>query len=86
MENDNTTNGFGKKYCTIIKKIEHPLPEMYMVTLASQTGRFKYRPGQFLHLTLDEYDPSKQWPESRCFSIQTNPDDANLKLSFSVKG
>jgi predicted ferric reductase len=75
-----------KKYRTIVKTIDHLLPDVYTATLASQNGKFRYRPGQFLHLTLEEYDPSKQWPESRCFSIQTNPEEKCIKITFSVKG
>lgn len=77
---------FVKKYRTIIKEIEHPLPDIYVLTLASQDGRYRYKPGQFLHLALDQYDPSSQWPESRCFSIQTNPHEEYLKITYSVKG
>ncbi len=75
-----------KKYCTIVKKIEQPLPDVYVVTLGSQHGGFRYKPGQFLHLTLDEYDPSGQWPESRCFSMQTSPDEELVKITYSIKG
>jgi ferredoxin-NADP reductase len=75
-----------KKYRTIVSAIEHSLPDVYTLTLTLQDGKFRYKPGQFLHLTLDEYDPSQQWPESRCFSIQTNPDEEYLKITFSVKG
>jgi ferredoxin-NADP reductase len=75
-----------KKYLAIIDKIDHPLPDIYMLTLSSPNGKFRYKPGQFLHLALDRYDPSRQWPESRCFSIQTNPDDEYLKITYSIKG
>ncbi len=47
---------------------------------------FKYRPGQFLHLALDEYDPSDAWPESRCFSMQTSPSATNIKITYAIKG
>jgi ferredoxin-NADP reductase len=47
----------------------------------------KYKPGQFLHLTLDEYDPSYNWPESRVFSIATPPDQASeIDIVVSQKG
>ena len=36
-------------------------------------GSCRYRAGQFLHLTMDEYDPSFNWPESRVFSIANSP-------------
>lgn len=47
----------------------------------------KFRAGQFLHLTLEEYDPSFNWPESRVFSIATSPDRADeLDIIVSRKG
>lgn len=46
-----------------------------------------FRPGQFLHLAIDEYDPSFHWPESRVFSIANSPTRSNnIKVTFSVKG
>jgi ferredoxin-NADP reductase len=75
-----------KKYYAMVTSVEHLLPDMYTVTFVTTDGRFLYKPGQFLHLTLEEYDPSRQWPESRCFSIQTNPESKYLKITFSVKG
>lgn len=47
----------------------------------------RFKPGQFLHLTLDEYDPSSgYWPESRVFSIASPPKIDNLEIIYSVKG
>ena len=46
-----------------------------------------FRPGQFLHLAIDDYDPSFHWPESRVFSIASSPTRReNLRITFSVKG
>jgi len=46
-----------------------------------------FRPGQFLHLAIDEYDPSFHWPESRVFSIASAPTRRDkLRITFSVKG
>ena len=46
-----------------------------------------FKPGQFLHLAMDEYDPSFHWPESRVFSIANSPTRRNkLRITFSVKG
>jgi len=46
-----------------------------------------FRPGQFLHLAIDEYDPSFHWPESRVFSIANSPTRRDkLRITFSVKG
>ena len=46
-----------------------------------------FKPGQFLHLAIDEYDPSFHWPESRVFSIANSPTRRDkLRITFSVKG
>lgn len=48
----------------------------------------KFHAGQFLHLTLDEYSPERQWPESRVFSIAsaTSERARELSVTISVKG
>jgi len=46
-----------------------------------------FKPGQFLHLAIDEYDPSFHWPESRVFSIANSPTrNENIRIVFAVKG
>ncbi len=45
-----------------------------------------FRPGQFLHLAIDPYDPSFNWPESRVFSIASSPGEEILRVVFGVKG
>lgn len=74
-----------KKYKAKVEQIINPLPDIYTVTFSS-VKKFVYSPGQFLHLALDIYDGAGQWPESRCFSMQSNPNDELLKISFAVKG
>jgi len=74
-----------KKYKAILKQIENPLEDIYTLTFSS-ANKFKYLPGQFLHLALDEYDGVGQWPESRCFSMQSNPEEEIIKITYAVKG
>jgi len=46
-----------------------------------------FKPGQFLHLAINEYDPSFNWPESRVFSIANSPTRRDkIRITFSVKG
>jgi predicted ferric reductase len=75
-----------KKYKSEVQKIENPLPDIYVLSFKSLEKPFKYLPGQFLHLALDEYDPSMPWPESRCFSIQSSGNQESLKITYAVKG
>ncbi len=72
--------------CTV-NKIEDHGNHVYTVDLTSERPLPRFKPGQFLHLTLDDYDPSGFWPESRVFSITSSPVQRNrLKISYSVKG
>jgi predicted ferric reductase len=75
-----------KKYPAEVVSIKNKVDEIYTVELKSLVAPFKYNPGQFLHLALDEYDPSSHWPESRCFSMQSSPDEENIRITFATKG
>lgn len=76
-----------KKYKSEIISIQNPIEGVYTLEFNSLNGKFKYAPGQFLHLALDpDYDGVGQWPESRCFSVQSNPSDETIKITYSVKG
>ena len=75
-----------KVYQTEIISLQRHLGDIYTVEFRSLGNRFKYKPGQFLHLALSEYVPSAAWPESRCFSMQSSPDKDTLSITFSVKG
>jgi len=46
----------------------------------------KFKPGQFLHLALDNYDPSYNWPESRVFSMANAPGKESIDILVSPKG
>lgn len=76
-----------KKYKSEIISIINPLQDLYTIEFKSLNGIYKYNPGQFLHIALDTgYDGSGQWPDSRCFSMQSNPDDETIKITYAVKG
>jgi NAD(P)H-flavin reductase len=74
------------KYRTIVVRFENPVNSIYVVDLKSLDRPFKFLPGQFLHFSLDEYDPSRNWPESRCFSIQYKKGIDRILITFSVNG
>lgn len=75
-----------KKYKSEVVDIISPIDNIYTVSFRCIDRRFKYNPGQFLHLAIDEYDGIGQWPESRCFSMQSSPSDDLIKITYSVKG
>lgn len=74
-----------KKYLSEVVNISNPFAGLYTVTFKSRQ-KFRYLPGQFLHLALDNYDGAGQWPDSRCFSMQSSPDEDLIKITYAVKG
>jgi len=76
-----------KKFRSRVVSVQNPFDSIYTLEFESLGGGFKYLPGQFLHLAIDSlYDGSGQWPDSRCFSMQSNPDNPRIKITYSVKG
>jgi ferredoxin-NADP reductase len=72
--------------CWVEKIINHG-DNVYTVTLRPERPAPRFHPGQFLHLALDDYDPSGFWPESRVFSIANSPLQRDrLRISYSVRG
>jgi len=75
-----------KLRCRVQKVTDHG-DHVYTVDLAPEQSLPRFKPGQFLHLTLDDYDPGGFWPESRVFSIASSPAQRNeLRISYSVRG
>ena len=76
-----------KKYKSTVVSINNPFEGIYTIEFAPERGKFKYAPGQFLHIALDEeYDGTSQWPDSRCFSMQSNPNEETIRITYAVKG
>ncbi len=76
-----------KKYKSKIVSIETQSTSVYTIGFESLSRPFKYHPGQFLHLALDDsYDGASEWPESRCFSMRSNPEEQVLRITYSVQG
>jgi ferredoxin-NADP reductase len=75
-----------KLICTVEKIVSHG-EHVYTLDLEPERALPRFYPGQFLHLALDDYDPSSFWPESRVFSIASSPTQRlNLRMSYSVRG
>ena len=79
--------GTPQKLRCLVDKITDHGDHVYTVDLKPERLVPRFKPGQFLHLTLDDYDPSGFWPESRVFSIASSPNQRNhIKISYSVRG
>lgn len=70
-----------------IERITNHGEHVYSLALVPERRAPIFKPGQFLHLALDEYDPSGFWPESRVFSIASSPRQREcLGITYSVQG
>ncbi len=71
-------------------EVKHIIPHgerVYTVILQPECLVPRFRPGQFLHLALDAYEPAGFWPESRVFSIASAPSERDrLAITYSVRG
>lgn len=76
-----------KKYRSELISILNPMAGIYTLEFKSLGRAYTYHPGQFLHLAIDmSYDGVGQWPESRCFSMQSSPDKESIIITYAVKG
>lgn len=72
--------------CTVGSIVDHG-NHVYTVDLIPAKLVPEFRCGQFLHLTVDDYDPSSFWPESRVFSIASSPRERErIRFCYSVVG
>lgn len=76
-----------RKYLSEVVSVKKPFSGIYTVEFRSLERPYKYDPGQFLHIAVDEdYDGIGQWPESRCFSMQSDPAEDVIRITYAVKG
>ena len=75
-----------KIQCKVERVTDHG-ERVYTVELAPSVLVPRFKPGQFLHLALDAYEPGSFWPESRVFSIASSPRERDrLAITYAVKG
>jgi ferredoxin-NADP reductase len=76
-----------QKLTCIVTRIVSHTGGVYSVDLQPERPAPRFRPGQFLHLAIDPYDPSSFWPESRVFSIASGPESRSLiRITYAVHG
>ncbi len=72
--------------CTVSEILSHG-ERVYTLRLAPERPLPVFQAGQFLHLTIDPFDPSSFWPESRAFSIASHPSQReSLEVVYSAVG
>jgi ferredoxin-NADP reductase len=72
--------------CLVERVVAHG-ERVYTLALRPERLVPRFRAGQFLHLALDPYDPSRFWPESRVFSIASPPGERDtVRITYAVHG
>ena len=75
-----------KLKCTVSSIIYHD-EAVSTITMTPSRRLPNFKPGQFLHLALDPFDPTIGfWPESRVFSIASLPFNPEITIAYAVKG
>lgn len=75
-----------KLSCVVERSIAHG-ERVYSLLLRPERRVPRFRPGQFLHLAVDPYDPTGFWPDSRAFSIASSPDERDrIRITYAVHG
>jgi ferredoxin-NADP reductase len=76
-----------QKLCCAVEEVVSHGERVYTLALRPQRPVPQFRPGQFLHLALDPYEPSGFWPESRVFSIASPPAQRDsVRITYAVHG
>ena len=70
-----------------VEHVWHHTPDVASFRLRSDKRLPRFTPGQFIHLTLEDYDPAGFWPESRVFSVANSvADRRTVDLTVSRQG
>lgn len=76
-----------RKIPCVVRAVTDHGERVYTVELLPAMPVPRFKPGQFLHLALDAYEPGGFWPESRVFSIASSPTERDrLSITYAVKG
>lgn len=71
---------------TVENVIRHT-PDVASYRLYAEKRLPRFVPGQFIHLTLEPFDPASFWPESRVFSVANAVTDRRtVELTISRQG
>ena len=74
-----------RKIPCVVRAVTDHGEHVYTVELEPSTPVPRFKPGQFLHLALDPYEPGGFWPESRVFSIASSPAERD-RLADHLRG
>ena len=75
------------RFPATIEQVTRHTPDVVSYRLRSEKRLPRFTPGQFIHLTVDDFDPAGFWPESRVFSVANAVADRHtVELTISRQG
>ena len=75
------------RFIAKLEKITPYVEDVFKLYFVAEHKNTRFKPGQFLHLTLEDFDPIEAyWPDSRVFSICSPPRSCVISIVYSVKG
>lgn len=75
------------RFQAMVEQVRRHTPDVASYRLRSQKPLPRFTPGQFIHLTIDDFDPAGFWPESRVFSVASGvADRRTVDLTISRQG
>lgn len=75
------------RFPATVEAVQRHAPDVASFRLRAHKRLPRFTPGQFVHLTLEPFDPAGFWPESRVFSVANAvADRRTLALTISRQG
>jgi ferredoxin-NADP reductase len=75
------------RFPATVETVTHHAPDVASIRLHADKRLPRFTPGQFIHLTLEPFDPASFWPESRVFSVANAVTDRrSVELTISRQG
>ncbi len=75
------------RFPAIVEQVTRHTPDVATYRLRADKRLPRFTPGQFIHLTLEPFDPVSFWPESRVFSVANAVADRHtIELTISRQG
>jgi ferredoxin-NADP reductase len=75
------------RFQAVVENVTRHTQDVVTYRLRSEKRLPGFVPGQFVHLTVDHYDPAAFWPESRVFSVANAVTDRRtVELTISRQG
>jgi ferredoxin-NADP reductase len=75
------------RFPAVVQQVTRHTPDVISYRLRADKRLPRFTPGQFIHLTVEPFDPASFWPESRVFSVANAvADRKTVELTISRQG